>query len=114
MIAALERLQAAGATLNPAKCKFRQKMVKFLRHLIDERGIRADPDKTSVLLKMEPPQNITDLRRFMGMANQLGKFSHRLAEVSQPFQEISAELRPELCRYRCWYGAQTKSEPLQK
>ncbi len=84
LTAVLERLEKAGVTLNPQKCKFHQKTVKFLKHLIDESGIRADPEKTSAILEMEPPRNITELRRFMGMANQLGKFSHHLAEVSQP------------------------------
>ena len=79
LIAVLERLQAARVTLNPEKCKFRQTEVKFLGHLIDARGIRADPQKTSAILEMEPPHNNTELRRFMGMANQLGKFSPRLA-----------------------------------
>ena len=62
--------------------------MKFLGHLIDARGIRADPQKTSAILEMEPPHNITELRRFMGMANQLGKFSPRLAEISQPLREL--------------------------
>ena len=93
LTAALERLEEAGVTLNPEKCKFSQTTVKFLEHLIDERGIRADPEKISAVLKMDPPQNITELRRFMGMANQLGKFFHRLAEISQPLRELLSAKR---------------------
>ena len=68
-------------------------MVKFLGHLIDARGIQADPEKTSAILKMEPPHNIMELRRLMGMVNQLGKFSHRLAEISQPLHELLSTKR---------------------
>ena len=93
LTAALEQLEEAGVTLNPEKCKFSQTTVKFLGHLIDERGIRADPEKISAVLKMDPPQNITELRRFMGMANQLGKFSHRLPEISQPLRELLSTKR---------------------
>lgn len=79
--------------MNPEKCAFSKITVKFLGHLIDENGIQADPDKTVAILKMEPPRNVPELRRFMGMANQLGKFSHRLAELNQPLRELLSSKR---------------------
>ena len=93
LTAVLERIQAARVTLNPEKCKFRCKSVKFLGHLIDEEGIRADPVKTAAISKMATPQCVTDLRRFMGLANQLGKFSPNLAELSQPLRELLSTKR---------------------
>lgn len=36
----------------------------------------------------KPPTNIPELRRFMGMINQFGKFSPNLAELTQPLQEL--------------------------
>jgi len=72
--------------------QIRQTEVKFLGHLIDARGIRADPQKMSAILEMEPP-HITELRRFMGMANQLGKFSPHLAEISHPLRELLSTKR---------------------
>lgn len=62
LAAVMERLEA---TLNREKCKFSQKTVNFMGHVIDQHGIRADPAKTSAILEMKPPANITDLRRFM-------------------------------------------------
>ena len=84
LTAALERIKEAGATLNPSKCEFRKTQLKFLGHLIDPTGIRADPEKTSAIAGMKAPTNVPELRRFMGMANQLGKFSHNLADLTQP------------------------------
>ena len=46
LTAVLERVQAAGVTLNPNKYEFGKRSIKFLGHLIDESGIRADPEKT--------------------------------------------------------------------
>ena len=91
--AALKRIEAAGVTLNPNKCEFRTTTVKFLGHIIDKGGIRADPEKTSAICKMEPPQNISELRRLMGMINQLGKFSPNIAEFSQPLRELLSPKR---------------------
>ena len=52
LTAVLKRLEAAGVTLNSEKCEFAKSRVKFLGHLIDQEGIRADPDKTSAILRM--------------------------------------------------------------
>ena len=67
---------------------FHQTSVKFLGHVIDEDGIRTDPEKTLAISNMEPPQSVSDLRRFMGLVNQLGKFSSRIAEISQPLRGL--------------------------
>ena len=85
---ALERIRTSGATLNPEKCEFRKTKLTFLGHVIDGRGIHADPEKTSAILNMSTPTNISELRRFMGMANQLGKFSKNLAELTQPLRQL--------------------------
>ena len=58
MTETLQRIQAAGVTLNPSKCKFGKRQLKFLDHLVDRDGDVID---------MKPPTNITEMRRFMGM-----------------------------------------------
>ena len=88
LTAILKRIESAGATLNPDKCKFSRKTLKFLGHILDEDGIRADPEKTTAIREMKPPTNISEIRRFMGMVNQLGKFSKNLATLTQPLREL--------------------------
>ena len=75
-------------TLYTDKCEFSKTSLKFFGHLVDDSGIRADPDKTAAIAEMKPPQNITELRRFIGMVNQLEKFSPNLAELTQPLREL--------------------------
>ena len=62
----MKKMEAAGVTLNSDKCEFRRDKVRFLGHVIDGEGIRADPEKTSAVLQMSAPTNITKLRRFLG------------------------------------------------
>ena len=88
LTAALRKIEAAGVTLNPSKCEFGKSQLKFLGHLIDQEGIRADTDKTSAITEMKPPTNVSELRRFMGMVNQLGKFSPNLADLTQPLRQL--------------------------
>ena len=88
LAAVLQQIEKAGVTLNLQKCKFLQPIIKFLGHVIDKEGIRADPEKTTAISNMKPPQSVSDVRRFMGLVNQLGKFSSRIAEISQPVREL--------------------------
>ena len=49
--AVLKCIEGAGVTLNRDKCEFRKSQLTFLGHMIN----RADPTKTSAILKMSPP-----------------------------------------------------------
>ena len=102
--AVLERIQAAGATLNPDKCEFGKSCLKFLGHVIDQDGIQADPDKTAAIMQMKPPTTVSELRRFMGMVNQLGKFTPKLAD---PLREL-------LSKSRAWTGVQYRNKRSSK
>ena len=86
--AVLKRIEAANGTLNPPKCEFSKNKLTFLGHVIDTDGIRADPTKTKAITEMSSPTNTTELKRFLGMANQLGKFTLNLAQLSQPLREL--------------------------
>ena len=87
--ATLERIQAAGVTLNESKCQFYQSHVNFLGNVIDESGISPDPRKTVAIEKMSSPTSVTELRRFMGMVNQMSKISPNIiAHLSQPLREL--------------------------
>ena len=78
--AVLKRLDGAGATLNAEQCGFSNKEVKFAGYVLNKEGIKSDPEKTESIQDMETPQNVSDVRRFLGMVNQLGKFVPHLAE----------------------------------
>ena len=70
-------------TLNSQKCQFLQESIKFLGYVIDKNGIHANPEKITAISNMKPPQSVSNLLRFMDLVNQLGKFSSRIAEISQ-------------------------------
>ena len=86
--AVLKRLSSAGITLNSRKCEFCKTNLMFLGHVINQRGITADPNKTAAIQQMETPKSVSELRRFLEMVNQLGKFSPNIAELSKPLQEL--------------------------
>ena len=42
---------------------------------------------------MSSPTSVSELRRFLGMANQLGKFTPNLAQITQPLRELLTKSR---------------------
>ena len=93
LVKVLKRLESAHVTLNPSKCEFSKTTIKFLGHIIDCNGVKADPDKTKAITEMEAPRSVSDLRRFLGLVNQLGKFSPNIAELTQPLRELLSSKR---------------------
>ena len=88
LMMALQKIQSAGVTLSWDKCEFGKKQLRFLGHIINGDGIRADPDKVSAIVKMDSPTNILELRHFWSMVNQLGKFFQNLAKLTQPLRQL--------------------------
>lgn len=86
--AVLERAEKAGVTLNMAKCEFGREEVKFLGHIISAEGVKPDPEKTKAVQDMREPTNISELRSFLGMVNQLGKFIPNLSEKDKPLRAL--------------------------
>ena len=93
LVKVLKRLESAHVTLNPSKCEFCRTTIKFLGHIIDRTGVKADPDKNQAITRMEAPSSVSDLRRFLGLVNQLGKFSPNIAELTQPLRELLSSKR---------------------
>ena len=84
----LSCLEGLGMTFNSEKCQFVQSSVKFLGHVVDSSGIRPDPSKVSAIFNVQAPENVGDVRRFLGIVNQLSKFAPHLAETTKPLREL--------------------------
>ena len=83
----MNKIESVGLTLNE-KCEFSKNSIKFIGHIIDSEGIRADPDKVKAIKEMPNPKNVSEVRRILGMVNQLGRFSPNIAEKTKPFREL--------------------------
>lgn len=86
--AVLACLQKANVTLNPSKCEFTKSSITFLGQLIDGTGIRPDPNKVKAIIQMRTPKDVTELRLFLGMTNQLCKFLPRITDLTKPLRDL--------------------------
>ena len=88
LLKVLRKIRDAGLTLNKDKCQFNAASIKFLGQVVDQDGVKPDPTKVQAILELEPPTNVKELRRLLEMANQLSKFSPKLAEVMKPLRDL--------------------------
>ena len=88
----MDRILESGLKLNKKKCVFGATEMTFLGHIVSAEGIKADPEKIKAITEMKTPENITELQRFLGMINYVGKFLPNLAEVAAP-RTLSTEER---------------------
>ena len=107
LLQVLERLKCKGLTLNSDKCQFSQHSIKFLGHIVNESGIKPDPEKVAAILKVRPPSNVGDIRRFLGSVNQLSKFAPNLAEITKPLRDL-------LVKNNHWTWGEPQQEAFQK
>ena len=84
----MRNLQGANLTLNESKCEFAKSSVEFLGTVVDANGIRADPKKVQAITEMETPKDPSELRRFLGMVNQLSKFQPHVADLTKPLRDL--------------------------
>lgn len=84
----LKRIEKLGLRLNKAKCKFKQTEVKYCGQIFSAAGMKADPDKVAAILQLDAPDNITQLRQVLGMANYLAKYVSGLSTVMQPMADL--------------------------
>ena len=86
--ALLKKFEEEGLTLNSEKCVFNAKEVEFLGHVITSTGIKPVNQKLEALTGFPQPSNITELRSFLGMAQQMSKFCPRLVQISESLREL--------------------------
>jgi hypothetical protein len=83
----LERCRAARITLTKGKFYVGEE-VKFAGFIITGSGIKPDPGKIRAISDFPAPTNISALRSFLGLANQLGMFHSGLAAATNDLRRL--------------------------
>ena len=68
----LQRLGEAGLKLKRNKCSFMLSSVECLGHSISAEGLHPTKEKIRAILDAPAPQNVTQLRSFLGLVNYYG------------------------------------------
>jgi len=71
--------------LNPEKCVFGVEAGKFLRFLLSERGIEANPEKCAAILAMRSPTTVKEVQQLTGRMAALSRFVSASGEKGHPY-----------------------------
>ena len=66
--ALMKRLSENNLTLNASKCKFNVDSIRFYGYTLSKDGILADKTKIAALVNMKEPEDVSQLRSFLGLA----------------------------------------------
>jgi hypothetical protein len=87
----LQKLRENQLYAKLSKYKFWLKEVSFLGHIIFEGGISVDPSKVKDVLSWKTPQNISDIKSFLGLAGYYRRFIEGFSKFFKPMTELLAK-----------------------
>lgn len=86
----LGKLRVAGLKLKPKKCHFMKKEVEFLGHVVSESGIRTNEEKIKKVRDCEIPNNVSELRAFLGLCSYYRRFIKDFAKIARPLHQLTS------------------------
>lgn len=86
-----ETLQHSRLFAKLSKCIFATNQLEYLGHIIPDRGVSTDPDKTEAMKMWPVTTSATELRGFLGLTRYYRKFVKELWGVSQAPYSATAE-----------------------
>ena len=84
----LQHLQEHGVRVKCSKYSFLKTSVKYLGHLIDGEGLHATEEKIRAVTEAPVPEDVTELRSFLGLLNYYGWFIPNLSSQLHPLNEL--------------------------
>ena len=100
------RLEQHNLKLKPSKCEFFKSAVSYLGHIVSEDGISTDPEKTAAIKNWQPPNNVKELRQFLGFSGYYRRFVKNYSSLAQPLNA--------LLEGHCTHKTKQKKKPKRK
>ena len=108
----LIRMKEANLKFSPMKCQFAVEQVKFLGHILTERGIEPNDDKLEVVKSYPTPKTVKQVRGFLGVTGYYRRFVEKYAEKARPLYYLTKKNVPFEWTEECEKSFQTLKEAL--
>lgn len=90
----LETLRENKLYAKLSKCEFFQTRVNFLGHVVSDRGVATDPEKTVSIRNWPQPLNLHDIQSFLGLCNFYRRFIKDYAKITVPLTDLLKKDKP--------------------
>ena len=87
----IHRLAEAGLKLKPSKCRFAQKELQFLGHIISRDGLKTNPGLVRAVSDFPVPRTVHDAQRFIGLASYYRKFIPKFSRIARPLHQLTCK-----------------------
>ncbi|WVZ79890.1 hypothetical protein U9M48_027415 [Paspalum notatum var. saurae] len=84
----LQKLRQNQLYAKLSKCEFWLFEVSFLGHIISKGGISVDPSKIKAVQDWVAPQNVSEIRSFLGLAGYYRRFVKNFSKIAQPLSKL--------------------------
>lgn len=84
-------IKKSGIKLSPNKCKFLKRQVKYLGHVISEKGLQTDPEKINKIADLPLPKFEHELVSFIGFCGYYRRFINKFSELTSPLEKICSK-----------------------
>ena len=86
--------------------------IKYLGHLISEKGIEPMLDKLSAIKEMPAPRNLKEIKQFLGLVGYYCKFIPRFLDIAKSLTRLTRhDMTFEWCK-KCEFLFQTLKDAL--
>ena len=85
----LTRLKERGLTLNKDKCVFNMSKLTFMGLVLSQQGIGPTEEKVKAVKEAREPQNVSEVKSFLGLVNFNARFIPDLATIAEPLRRLT-------------------------
>jgi len=87
----LRRLHEAGLKVNAAKSFFCTHEIEYRGYILTREGIKPQQKKVQAILTLNPPNNVKELRHFLGMVQYYRDMWVKRSEMLTPLSDLVGE-----------------------
>ncbi len=87
----LTRQRDAGLKVTAAKSSFCAHKIEYLGYILTRGGIKPQPEKVQVILALNPPNNVKELRHFLRMVQYYRDMWARRSKMLDSLTDLVGE-----------------------